>query len=569
MNKNPFVVGVVAPALALLLLSVACGDDQLTSLDPEGAMEVLAQAGKVSPQGEEGDSVTTEEEVAGDFLYVTEYHDVLENKEGISYLGLNDDIVWPGNLVRGDRAHEFVYEPIIVDRQPVTISISSLGTSGEAPTVSRSVDNPRLSTMRQGIADLLAQAITPGTTVPARAEASLRQVYNESHLSMFVGADVSYELGELNTRFDWSSTTKQNKIVAKYKQIYYSIDIDQPASPLDFFDSSMTVDELRSAVPPGSMPIYVAGVDYGMMALMFIESDYSEETMGATLQAKYDGVLSVEVEAGVTAAQVLQNSSMEIVVYGGATAGLGHIDLGGNIDQFMEIVEESQNFGPTTPGVPLVYKFRHVLDNTLALVTMTSQYSLVIPIRILQQVRLTVDSLVCTMSDDEASGNNVDMDRFGIWLNAYNKQSASDPGVRVNDMTGDRNGAAHSCGDGWYDGSRVWCWWTPGEWTVPVGGSRTLAEMGGIQFGGSLDFTIRTGDDPSTPDVVETYDFGLTRLVLQGWGQENDPIGYDQGYSSYEMLGDQFRDNGGVHKFNLTDHEDFAFDVFFTIELLN
>jgi hypothetical protein len=49
--------------------------------------------------------------------------------------------------------------------------------------------------------------------------------------------------------------------------------------------------------------------------------------------------------------------------------------------------------------VPLTYKFRHLADNTLALVTLTSQYTLVKPLQVRQRVQVTVDDFECKMAD--------------------------------------------------------------------------------------------------------------------------------------------------------------------------
>ena len=207
-------------SLALLLwVAVGCSDDDPTGPNgatPQDVSQVLEQAGMVEPLGAEKDEIIdTQTEEEGDYRYTYETHDVVDNIDSIVYLGLNDDIVWPGNLVRGDQIHNFVYEPINVDRAPVTLSIS-LESSSTGESITRDVSNPRLSTVRQGISDLLKDAIVGDTYVPAKVEFNHQQVYNETHMDLYVGADVSYGAGSLSTSFNWQSQTKQTKIVAKY-----------------------------------------------------------------------------------------------------------------------------------------------------------------------------------------------------------------------------------------------------------------------------------------------------------------------------------------------------------------
>lgn len=417
---------------SLVLLS-ACSNDDPSGPDtatPAEIAQILEEAGLLAPLAEEQDEVTdTWTEESGGYRYTYEVHDVVDNIESIAFLGLNDDVIWPGSLIRGNQAHQFVYVPVTVARAPITLSVSLEGssTSGDLTIV---VADPRLSTVRQGISDLLETAVGENTHVPARVEFTMDQVYSESQMSLFVGANLSYGAGSLETAFNWDEGSTTNKIMAKYMQIYYTIDMDTPSSPSALFDPSVNAAGLAAALPPGSMPMYVGSVSYGMMALTCIETQFTEEQMGLALNAAYNGTVDVELDFGYTAREVLQSASMKTIVYGGSTQGLDNIELG--FEGFMQVIDASTDFTPESPGVPLVYRFRHVADNTLALVTLTSQYTLVRPLQIEQLVRVQVNRYVCTMADDEGTDNAVDIDRFYFWVNAFNCLNGADPGTRAN-----------------------------------------------------------------------------------------------------------------------------------------
>ena len=511
-----------------------------TSEEEEEIDDIVSEAGKVVPLSEEKDEIiSSETEDKGDFRYTYEKHDVVDNIDSVVYLGLNDDVIWPGSLVKGTRAHDFVYVPISVDRAPVTLSASLEGSPSTGESIVKTVDDPKLSTIRQGISDLLKGAITGDTHVPARVDFKYSQVYNESQMNLFVGADVSYGAGSLNTKFNWNSHTKQNKIMASYKQIYYTIDIDTPGDPADIFTPTMPISDIEIAIPTGSIPLYVSSVSYGMMALVFIETDYSFEQMKWALDAHYNAaVVSGSVELDMEIQEILQNSSIQTVVYGGSTAGLNELETGYN--GFLNVISASKDFNSSSPGVPLVYRFRHLNDNTLALITLTSQYTLVVPLRLQQQVRVTVDRFVCTKSDDEGANNNADMDRFKVWATAYNRWSDTETGS----MIGAEN-------------QQVFSWSTSGDWTVGVGGIFDASQ----HKPNSLDITYDT----------EHYDFNKARLVLKAYARERDPwTSADEEATVYwEITGEQFLENGGKHTFTLSDYEDFGFTVHIRIELLN
>ncbi len=424
---------ILACCAACVLGLVACSDNPTVPEDHSDKLaSLLIEAGRVVPLGDEHDTVveTTTEEDNG-FRYTYEVHDALENLESVVYLGLNDDIIWPGNMVRGDQAHQFVYEPITAPRAPFTMSIS-MESSAIGGDLSEVVQDPRLSTVRQGINNLVDRVFEENTHVPAQIDFSYQQVYSSSQMNIFVGVDVSYGAGELQSSFNWDDYEETTKIVAKYQQVYYSIDLDTPAAPIDLFADDISVAQLEAALPTGSMPLYVSSVKYGMLAIMCIETHFSDEQMQMALNATYNGVVDVELEFGFTSREVLAQSSIRIIVYGGSTQGIEELN---GAEAFINIIQSSTEFSETSPGVPILYKFRHVADNTLALITLTSQYTICRPLQIAQRVQVDLLRFICEWSDDDEwfANSIVDIDRINLNMHAYDRTGDQDPGVLIND----------------------------------------------------------------------------------------------------------------------------------------
>ena len=102
---------------------------EFTAEEEAAIEEIVSEAGRVVPLSEEKDEIiSSETEDEGDFRYTYEKHDVVDNIDSVVYLGLNDDVIWPGCLVEGTHAHDFVYVPISIDRAPVTLSVSLEGS---------------------------------------------------------------------------------------------------------------------------------------------------------------------------------------------------------------------------------------------------------------------------------------------------------------------------------------------------------------------------------------------------------------------------------------------------------
>lgn len=512
--------------------------------DKTTTTQIVRDAGKVAPavaKDEKTEEVKDSED--GKIRYIYETHNVVENIDSITYLGLNDDIIWPGNLVRGDKANSFVYEPIAVKRAPITLSISLESSTSTGPSISHQVDDPKLSTVRQGISDLLKKAVTDKTKIPAKVEFSHNRVYNESQMKLFLGTDVKYGAGKLNANFNWDSAAKKTKILARYRQIYYSVDVDIPLNPAGFMVPSMTEDELRAAMPPGSSPMYIAGVSYGMMALVFIETDASEENIKAALDAAYSGGAEVKINGEFTSKQILENSSIKIIVYGGSTAELKNLETG--YAGFKKVIEASSDFGPQTPGVPLLYKFRHLADSTLALTSLTSQYTITKPIKLVQDVRVTLLGIKCLDNND---GFPWGLNKFKIIKVGYNAYNAKDNHTfEVVDQSGKMmitlGGAL---------GDAIKIYEKSDEWRPKKYDSLDV---------GKLSFPVRFETDP------KGYDYKFAYIVFKGYALTDWAWGKNNVYGENTVYFSDFLSDGGEHTLTLNG-SDGVLEIKFKIELV-
>lgn len=521
----------ILPVLIFLCLALAACSSDPAGPDPVPAGtidQILEAAGKVQTLGAEHNTVADSTAVNGNYRYYYEKHDALENLENITCLGLNDDVIWTGSLVRGEHAYDYVYEPIIVPRSPLTLSISLEGTGGGIP-LSEVVPEPNLASVRQGVSNLVARVLEADVSPPAQVDWSYQQVHSASQMSLFVDADISYGAGDLSSSFNWDQSSATTKMVAKYTQVYYSIDMTTPGSPTAVLGSGMTEAEIRAAFPPGSQPMYVAGVKYGMMAIMCVESNYSSEEMSLALDASYSGTVDVDLGFGRTAAQVMNSSSIRILVYGGSTDGIEELNT---FEGFRQIIAASTDFSADSTGVPLMYKFRHLRDNTLAMISLTSQYTIVRPVKIRQGVRLTLNRIICEWSadDDPLLDGDVDMSCFYLWCNAFNRTGSSDSGTQCNPV------------------NQTIYYWESDPVEMSGGSSRTV--------GSSIDLTFNTED----------YDLNFARIDLGAWANDYDwASGNENGYGYLTLLGDSMIGEKTLRIYNA----DFTLAFDMTVEFIN
>lgn len=475
-----------------------------------------------------------------DPTYYTEVHTETNTISDIFHLGLNDDLVWPGSLFQGSPIiSRCTYVPIMVKRAPLTISLSIEGAPGIDTSLKETVSDPSLSNMRQGIANLLNRIYTgnqpnqPAVMFPAVADFAIEEVHSEEQMNARLGLAVSYGGASLKTNFEWGSTKQLTRLVATYKQVYFTVSIDTPAHPADLFSAKATPQDIQAAMPAGCMPFYVSSVSYGMMAMVCVESSERAEHVRAALDAAYNGVVDLKVNGEMTASQLLTQSKMKVLVYGGSTRGLNAIEQG--YEGFLKVIHASSDFGPYSPGVPLTYRFHNVQDNSLATIELTSHYELRKPRS--SRVVVTLDKMVCTVSDDEGQSNNADIDRFNVTVDAFNAVRNAAGGIDLVPIPlADKHLLAYANKD-WIS--------VPVDYVWKVG--RQLV--------------ITFGADP------KVYDFDQSMLVFAASARDYDTSSADEwGGGSLKLLGRQFMENGGCHTF-LVESTDFTFEVYVTLAI--
>ena len=504
---------------------------------------LILDAGRL-PAPEPKKSVTTYDAGADDFFeWRTETHDVVVHPSDLSNLGVADDVLWPGNLIRGDTAKQFVFEPIKAYRAPITLWVDLEGSSC-AGALGHTVTNPTTARIKDGIRQLLQQARADGCLgVPAKAIWQYEHVYSKSQMDVFANADVSYGAYDLSAQFDWSKTVERDRIFAKYQQVFFAIYANQYVQPDEVFDAArMTPGQVAAAIPRGSLPLMVARVNYGFQAYLTMESEFSEETTSFALQAGFDdGVTDVDVETGLTAKEILQQSNIDIFVYGGATAGLDNIYSG--YDGFVEFINASKDADEGAIGVPLSYQLRHLGDQTTAQIALTGQYAIRTQWPLDPVIRVTLDAIQMGGSISDEGASYIDCDRVHFRTTPTNRTTAVDPGVPA--------APAVTMDDDW-------------------SGENHLSENE------RHDFTNLYTDIPYSngfgwvPGAEGDWDFDLLDLYFYARDHDSWPNPDDSAAGTLTLTGDDIVGASGIkhHEFTITESaDDWKMTFYYTTEL--
>ena len=372
-------------ALAVLLVLVACGGPGGPG-GPVGSVDAFVAAlpawEEVSPPVQDttgepvGDPVNDEETVDG-LLYVcsTTPYSMAKNPSEMALFNPDASVLWPGALIRGD-SHlvSGSLELLALSRErraPLGISIQGGGVLGIPAGVSTIVDQPVGSTIREGINQLVVNALESNVAGGAGAS-SFTSV--ESHSTdqtlVSLGLDARYLGAAASARLDYSKDASQHTYTAYFVQRLFTIAVDLPERPSSLFADGVGAADLQSlGISASNLPLYIDSVSYGRILMFSFTSSDSREQIEAALEFSYEAPAGgVEGYSEVQLRQTLSNASIEVFALGGPNTGVQALIRDGDLRSYFE---EDMAINQVEP---ISFTIRNLGDNRLAKVGDTTTY---------------------------------------------------------------------------------------------------------------------------------------------------------------------------------------------------
>lgn len=312
------------------------------------------------PVEKSAEIVSTEKDTTTEYIYHYDYYEAAAGFNEQIVLNPQTDVIYPGALVQGESILDGTYTLIPAKRKPITLSTSLTG----ADNVSVVVDNPKLSTIREAINELMDQEYN---VPPANMGFTIEQAYSEEQLDMSLHVSYKSVGTSINGGFDYSNKKIKTRLVAKFIQSYYTLDMDLPDQPSDLFEEDVDRTLLGTF-----MPMYISTVTFGRMALFTIESELSETEVRAYLNGSY---ASVNAQSSADFDALKAHSTMKVYILGGSGSAAGATING--FDEFKNYIQSGGNYSRTSPGAPISYKLRYIRDNKIGRIVFAASYPIV------------------------------------------------------------------------------------------------------------------------------------------------------------------------------------------------
>lgn len=399
MRKLKRIIALVSVLIMIVLLATMTGCDKIQQMLKLGKYEPITVEPISYESYQEGFNYLSKVEVDKESVpdsvrdrklednpdYEVSYEHVKASSsyEEMCAMGVDNSILYPGALVN---IKDGAFNSIRIERGPATFSANLETTNGYGDLSCNVEDPSSLSNVRNGIREIVNNNISSTTNMPANYSYTLTEISNEKEFLMNLGLGIQVKKFALQENFSYDKMDKQTNLCFVIKQVYYTIDMDEPRmqNSRDLFADSVNSETIESTLD-GTIPAYVSSVSYGRIAFITIQSNYTKKEIMNKLDALWGKMsenpgsssskhFSLEFDSTLNILSSASDTTVNCYVYGGSTNGQ-YLTFGQN-ESALSSVFSSFNGIENDPSsaLPISYTLRH-LDGTIAKVQSCEDYT--------------------------------------------------------------------------------------------------------------------------------------------------------------------------------------------------
>ncbi|MEH6779782.1 thiol-activated cytolysin family protein [Maribacter arcticus] len=365
-------------AFLVLLLIASCGKDEAATEDPNSEdseseltiAKLIANSGDFPVYSEtpskaetETGEVTNEDhpQTARRWVCTEKQVDILGGSAKFPLYNPNANVIWPGNLIQGNTINDGLPTAITVKRGIGTITVDLVNGNPQATSPPIVIDE---GTVNQAKNDIIAENPIDASS-PANFTVEVKRINSQSELAFEMGVSVETISTKVDADFSYNTSQETNSVLVKIKESFYTMSFVTPTGVDEFFDESVTAEDLSPYIGPDNPAAYIKSVTYGRIFYMLYESTSSTEAMSAALKGKYETLGNeAEFDAEIDMFNSYNDVSVKVIAYGGSseetlqTAGAVINDFT-NLKGVIDLLAEA---GDITTGKPLSYEVYSVKD---------------------------------------------------------------------------------------------------------------------------------------------------------------------------------------------------------------
>lgn len=299
------------------------------------------------------------------------------NADDVAILRPTAGIIWPGALVKANAAMlDGLPEPLTLAPAPVTLHVDLPGIGEHGTFV---VSRPSNSAVQAGLDQALAwwndNAYQEGYVNASNSSYRATTAFSSEQLAIDVGLNVRWASGSVASQFSYNSSKTGSVAMMVYKQVFYTVTLDTPASPAAMFADSVMHSQCDVQMTADSPPAYVQSVNYGRIIMFRMETSEAVKSTDMEATMKYAAGVSVDMTLKTHYEEILKKSSMNAITIGGNAEVASQAVTAKTFGDLVPIITGSNAvYSKANPGVPIAYTVRFLKDNSIAKMGYTTSY---------------------------------------------------------------------------------------------------------------------------------------------------------------------------------------------------
>lgn len=302
-------------------------------------------------------------------------HNLQRNVEEVAILRPTAGVIWPGALVKANAGLTLgMPEPLTLAPAPITLRVDLPGMGAYGTFV---VTGPSNSAVQAKLNDVLEQwhSQNAGYENPASQSYETATSFSSEQLALDLGLNVKWATGSVATHISKTSDTKSTVAMLVFKQVFYNVILDTPASPAAMLADTVTLAEVTAAMTSATPPAYVQSVAYGRIILFRMETSEAVQSVDAEAAFRYAGGLQVGGDLEARYKSILATSKISFVTIGGSADAAAQGVTAQGFGELAPIITENAKYTRANPGVPIAYTVKFLKDNTVAKMGYTTDYT--------------------------------------------------------------------------------------------------------------------------------------------------------------------------------------------------
>lgn len=283
------------------------------------------------------------------------------SSEQIAAFGQTANWLFPGAtlLAKGNDGSRIV--PVTaLPRAPVAFSIGEqISLNGPRGGV---MNSPSLSAYRQSLDGLLSVGVTGVTAADVFWDSY--GLSKRGQVGALLNLDVTLPLvASIENSFNWTDTTVTSRTLLQFTQVYYTVDMDKPATAADLFAAGVPEDAIKMLRDD---LLYISSISYGRAVIIAYESRHADDEVKAALRTKFGWAFDGEAaESGLDAwsESALNETTFSGYIYGGSAPDAVKVVEG--LQAVKNYIVNGGNYSEKSPGLPIAFQLSRARDNML------------------------------------------------------------------------------------------------------------------------------------------------------------------------------------------------------------